>query len=162
MKKILLALLLAVPVAANATWVAVWGQQGGGTIYLENATMQFSGPVQPGTNPFIRAWIYTDYSSAINSDRVCYPAGGDCQWKRLNVMGQFDWSCNNVVRLVRAETEWDSGPTSQSWSRESYTSPTPKQHVQAPASVQTGGQFNISNDQSLLAVQAAVCRYWPR
>ena len=162
MKKLLIAALLAAVGTANAAWVAVWAERQGGTIYIENSTMTFSGPVQAGTNPFIRAHMYTDYSNAINSDRVCYPSGGDCQHKRLNVMSTFDWSCNNVVRLVRAESEWDSGPTSQSWSRESYTAAPARQLVPAPERVQQGGQFNIGNDQSLMAVQAAVCRYWPR
>ena len=162
MKKLLVAALLAAVGTANAAWVQVWSERQGGVIYIENATMQFSGPVQAGTNPFIRAHMFTDYSSAINSDRVCYPSGSDCQYKRLNTMTTFDWSCNNVVRLVTATTEWDSGPTSQSWSRESYTAPAARQLVAAPPSVQSGGQFNISNDRSLLAVQANVCRYWPR
>lgn len=162
MKKILAALLIAVAGTANAAWVAVWSEHGGGTIYYENATMQFSGPVQPGTNPFIRTWIYTNYASAINSDRVCYPSGGDCQWKRLNVKGQFDFSCNNVMRLISVDEQWDSGPTSESFSRDTYTAPAPRQLIAKPNPTPANSLFNISNDQSLLTLQAAVCRHWPK
>lgn len=155
-------LFLIISIPAHAAWVATWVEQGGGTIYYENSMMQFSGPVTPGTNPFIRAIIYTDYSSAVNSVRICYPAANDCQWKLLNVMVTYDWSCNNVVRLVKLDEEWDEGPTSESWKRDSYTAPEPRPHVSKPVPQAIGGQFNISNEPGLLAMQTAICNYWPR
>ena len=160
MKSLILALVALSPIVAEAAWVSVWYEPGGGTIYYENSTMQFSGPVAAGTNPFIRATIFTDYTGAINSDRVCYPSGGDCQWKRLNVMVTYDWDCRNIVRLNKVNEEWDSGPSSQSYDR--YASPEQRAHVAAPGPIATGGQYNISNDTSLMAMQTAICRHWPK
>lgn len=164
MKKILLAMLLAMAGTANAAWVAVWYERGGGTIYYDNASMQFSGPVTPGTNPFIRATIHTNYQSAVNSDRVCYPSGLDCQWKRLNVTVTYDWSCNNIVRLHWIDEQWDSGPTSESYDpqRSGYNIPEPRQHVTAPTAIAVGGTYNISNEPGFLAMQAEICRHWPK
>lgn len=162
MKKILAALLIVVAGTANAAWVAVWSEPNGGTIYYENATMQFSGPVTPGTDPFIRATIYTNYQNTFNTPVVCYPTANDCQWKRLNVTATFDWGCNNVIRLYAIDEQWDSGPTSESFSRDSWTSLAPRQYVAAPKPIAPGGQYNISNDRSLLTVQAAICRHWPK
>ena len=159
MKRLFLISLFAAT-TAQAAWVSVWNERGGGVIYYENASMQFSGPVATGTNPFIRATIFTDYTSAINSDRVCYPSGGDCQWRRLNVTVTYDWSCNNVVRLHQADEQWDSGPTSQSYDR--YASPEPRAHVSAPAPVTPGATYSITNEPGLLAMQTAICRHWPK
>src|SRR5688572_8050182 len=164
MKKYLPALLIVLTGAVHSAWIAVWAEpNGGGTIYYENSTMQFSGPVTPGTNPFIRATIHTNYQSSINSDKVCYPSANDCQWKRLNVTVTYDWSCNNVVRLVQADEQWDSGPTSQSYDpRTGYTIPEPRVHVPAPGPTPPGGTYNISNEPGFLAAQAQICQHWPR
>jgi hypothetical protein len=163
MKKFILALAATTIVPAEAAWVPAWSIQGGGTIYYDNATMGFSGPVTSG-NPFIRATIFTDYGNAINSDQVCYPSGADCQWKKLNILLVYDWDCRNTVRLIYEKTEWDSGPSSQSYDprRGGYNIPEPRQLVQKPGPVQPGGSYNIANDRSLMTVQAAVCSNWPR
>lgn len=161
MKKYLLFLSLAsLSTITQAEWVAVWSEPGGGIIYYDNASMQFSGHTTPGTSPFIRATIYTNYMNAINSERVCYPSGNDCQWKRLNVTVTYDWSCNNIVRLHKVDEQWDSGPTSQSYDR--YASPEPRVHVAAPTPPSPGGQYSIANDPSLWAMQEAICKHWPK
>jgi hypothetical protein len=153
MKKIITALLIGVACQAQAAWEVVHQANGGGTIYLETGTIEKG-------NGFLRAWIFTNYAGAINSDRVCYPSGNDCQWKRLNTMVQYDFGCNGAARLVVDKPEWDSGPTSQSYDpRGGYTIPEPRTHVPAPQPTPPGGTYNISNDESLLKVQAAVCRY---
>lgn len=164
MKKTLMALLLACAgTTAQAEWRTVWYEpNGGGTIYFEAATMQFSGHVTHGTNPFIRATIHTDYRNVINNDRVCYPSGSDCQWKRLNVTVTYDWSCNNIVRMHANSEEWDSGPTSESWSRDGYTAPAIRKHVAAPTPVAPGVTYNISNEPGLMVAQAAICASWPK
>jgi hypothetical protein len=161
MKKFLAALLLMAAGAANAAWVAAWSDAGG-IIYYENTTMSFSGPVQPGTNPFIRATIYTNYQNVINNSNVCYPSASDCQWKRVSTTATYDWSCNNVIRLVTNDEQWDSGPTSESFSRDTYTAPAQRQYVQAPTPVAPGGVYNISNLPNFMAVQAVICAYWPK
>ncbi len=152
MKKMALTLLLAAVGSAHAAWQAVWYVKDGGTIYLENASVQ-------RMNGFLRATTFTDYTGAINSDIVCYPAAGDCQWKKLNTTVTYDWGCNNAARLVYEKTEWDSGPSSESFSRDTYTAPDPRPLVTAPGPIAVGGTYNISNDQPLLAVQAVVCQY---
>jgi hypothetical protein len=166
MKKILMALLIAVTGTANAAWVAVWSEQNGGTIYYENATMQFSGAVAPGTgNPFIRATIHTNYQNAINNPLVCYPSAYDCQWKRLNVTVTYDWDCMNTVRVEAIDEQWDSGPTSESYDpgRPGYTIPEPRPLVPAPTvQAKKGDRFNIAGIPGLLAMQAEICRHWPR
>lgn len=163
MKKFLALLITAIILPAQAAWVPVWSDNGG-TIYFENSSLQFSGPVTPGTNPFIRATIHTNYQNAINSDRVCYPSGNDCQWKRLNVTVVYDFSCNNIVRLVKEDPQWDSGPTSESYDprRSGYNIPEPRAHVPAPQPTSPGGQYNIGNEPGFMALQAQICRYWPR
>lgn len=161
MKKLFAALLLTLSSLAQAAWVNVWSEYQGGSIYLENSTMQFSGPVSSGY-PFLRVWFFTDYTSAINSDRVCYPSGRDCQWKKLSTLIQADFSCNNFIRVVRVDDEYDDGPTSESWSRESYTSPAARPKIGRPGPFPVPQTFNISGDRSLLTLQRAVCQYWPR
>lgn len=163
MKKLLLVLSAAVALPVQAAWVAVWADTRGGIVYYENATVQYSGPVSSG-NQFLRAHMYTNYMNAINSNVVCYPSGSDCQWKRLNTLVTYDWDCRNTVRLEREVSEWDSGPTSESYDpqRPGYTIPEPKPLVAKPQPVKTGATYNIANDPSLMAVQAAVCRHWPR
>lgn len=160
----LAALLLACLAApAHAAWVAVHYEPTGGVIYVENATMQFSGPVTAGTYPFIRATIHTQYQNAINSSRVCYPSADDCQWKRLNVTVTYDWACNGTVRMHAVDEQWDSGPTSESWSRDGYTARAPRPHVAAPTPVTPGGLYTLGPDEKgLLAAQAAICANWPK
>lgn len=147
-----LALLALASVPVQAAWVFMYAEPQGGLIYLENASV-YRG------NGFYRATIYTDYTGAINSDQVCYPNGRDCQYKRLNVMVTYDWGCNNVVRLVVERPEWDSGPVSESFSREGYTAPAPRVLMPAPQPTAPGGSYSIVNSRGLLAVQYVVCRY---
>jgi len=162
MKNISMALLFAAAAPAHAAWIAVHYEPSGGVIYVENASMSFSGPVTAGTYPFIRATIHTQYQNAVNSSRVCYPSADDCQWKRLNVTVTYDWACNNTVRMHAVQEEWDEGPTATSWSRDGYTAPEPRPHVAAPTPVAPGATYSIANEPGLMAAQAAICTNWPK
>lgn len=166
MKKTLMVLLLACTwTAAQAEWRTVWYEpNGGGTIYFEDSTMQFSGAVTAGTNPFIRATIHTNYQNSVNTSRVCYPSANDCQWKRINVTVTYDWSCNNVVRMHANDEQWDAGPVSESYDpgRPGYNIPEPRPHVAAPTPASPGVLFRIDNEPGLMAAQAAICANWPK
>lgn len=157
LNKLLTSILLAVvTLPALAAWQVVSSETNGGTIYIETSLIQRG-------NGFLRAWMYTDYAGAINSDRVCVPSGADCQWKRLNTMVLYDWGCNNVVRLVDERTEWDGGPVSESYDprRSGYNIPaTPRVYVPKPGPQTPGGSYSLVGEQALQRVQAEVCRYW--
>lgn len=154
MKKIALALLVTVfTLPASAAWELVWNVQNGGVIRVETSTIQYG-------NGYIQAHMHTDYTSAINSDTVCYPSGADCQYKKLGEYVIYQFNCANIVRVVLDKNEWDSGPTSENYDprRSGYNIPEQRPLVAPPQTdAPEGSVYDITNIPSLRAVQSRVC-----